>query len=127
MPDTSTLSRADAIRALFAATDAKDTDAKLPYLTDDVRLMFGNADAVKGIDAFREASDTFNASLTSVSHEILSLLVATEEDAAVVELAVTYVRLDGQQLTLPCCNVFRFRDGLVSDYRIYMDIGPVYA
>jgi hypothetical protein len=27
---------------------------------------------------------------------------------------------------LPCCNVFRLRDGFVADYRVYMDINPVY-
>jgi ketosteroid isomerase-like protein len=38
-----------------------------------------------------------------------------------------YTRLDGAELTLPCCNVFRVRDGAVADYRVYMDIAPVYA
>jgi len=28
---------------------------------------------------------------------------------------------------LPCCNVFRMRDGLISEYRSYMDAAPVYA
>jgi hypothetical protein len=29
-------------------------------------------------------------------------------------------------IALPCCKVFRLRDGLVADYRVYMDIAPVY-
>jgi hypothetical protein len=33
--------------------------------------------------------------------------------------------LDGAEPRLPCCNVFRLRDGLVADYRVYMDISPV--
>jgi hypothetical protein len=45
----------------------------------------------------------------------------------IAELDVHYQRLDGRRVTLPCCNVFRVRDGLVSDYRVYLDIGPVYA
>lgn len=40
---------------------------------------------------------------------------------------VHYQRLDGAELTLPCCNVFRFREGLIHDHRIYMDINPVIA
>jgi len=28
---------------------------------------------------------------------------------------------------LPCCNVFRLRDGVVDSYLIYMDINPVIA
>ena len=37
---------------------------------------------------------------------------------------VHYRRLDGRELNLPCCNVFRVSDGLVRDYRIYMDAYP---
>jgi hypothetical protein len=29
------------------------------------------------------------------------------------------------ELTLPCCNVFRIRDGLVSGDRLCVDINPV--
>jgi hypothetical protein len=31
------------------------------------------------------------------------------------------------EITLPCCNVFALRDGLVAEYRSYIDITPVYA
>jgi hypothetical protein len=33
--------------------------------------------------------------------------------------------LDGCELNLLCCNVFRANDGLVRDYRVYMDANPV--
>jgi hypothetical protein len=42
-------------------------------------------------------------------------------------LDVHYRCLDGRELNLPCCNVFRVSDGLVRDYRIYMDVNPVIA
>ena len=45
----------------------------------------------------------------------------------VAELLLHYTRLDEAKLTLPCCTVFRLRDGLIADYRIYMDISPMYA
>jgi hypothetical protein len=38
---------------------------------------------------------------------------------------VHHRRLDGCELNLPCCNVFRVSDGLVRDYRIHMDVNPV--
>ncbi|MGA9675328.1 MAG: nuclear transport factor 2 family protein [Mycobacterium sp.] len=40
---------------------------------------------------------------------------------------VYYRRLDGGELTLPCCNVFRVQNGLVLSYLIYMDVNPVLA
>jgi ketosteroid isomerase-like protein len=34
---------------------------------------------------------------------------------------------DGGEVTLPCCNVLRLRDGLVAEYRSYIDATPVYS
>ena len=51
----------------------------------------------------------------------------SDREALIAELEVQYTRLDGIELTLPVCNVFRLRDGSVVDYRVYMDITPVYA
>jgi ketosteroid isomerase-like protein len=127
MPNIATRSPSDVIRDLFAATDALDTEAKLAFLTDDIRLRFANADAITGKDAFRQTSDQFNASLKALRHQIEALHEVPGQDVVVAELEVHYTRLDGNQLALPCCNVFRFRDGLIADYRIYMDMGPVYA
>ena len=47
-------------------------------------------------------------------------------DAAIVEFDVHYTRHDGDVVTLPCCNVFRLRDGLIAEYRSYIDATPVY-
>jgi hypothetical protein len=33
----------------------------------------------------------------------------------------------GAELNLPCCPVFRFRDGRADDYLIYMAVNPVFA
>jgi hypothetical protein len=40
-------------------------------------------------------------------------------------LDVHYRRLAGRELNLRCCNLFRVSDGLVRDYRIYLDVNPV--
>ena len=45
----------------------------------------------------------------------------------IAELEVRYTRLDGAEKTLPVCNVFRLREGAIANYRVYMDITPVYA
>lgn len=114
------------IRELFAATDTRDTDLVASFLTDDIELRFGNAEPVRGKPDFRVLSAEFNGSLAAIRHEIVNLW-EVDEATVVTELRVHYTRLDGQKLTLPCANVFRLRDGLVYDYRIYMDIGPVFA
>jgi hypothetical protein len=53
--------------------------------------------------------------------------VWSDGDRLVTELEVHYTRLDGNQVTVPCCNGFQLRDGLVSGYRSYIDATPVYA
>ena len=50
-----------------------------------------------------------------------------EGGTAIAVMTVHYERLDGQKLSLPCCNLFGTRDGRVYDYRVYMDINPVFA
>jgi ketosteroid isomerase-like protein len=122
-----TTTTTELVHRLFAANDSRDVDAVAAMLTEDVALRFGNAPVVTGRSAVRQASVDFNAMVASVSHEITDLFELSERDVVVVELLVTYKRLDGEQLTLPCCNVFRLRDGLISDYRIYMDVNPAVA
>jgi ketosteroid isomerase-like protein len=114
------------IRELFATTDAKDIEANAAYLTDDVELRFGNNDPVIGKPAYIATSKDFYGSLGSLRHEIHSLWTI-EDDVVVTEMTVHYERLDGQRLSLPCANIFRLRGGLVADYRIFMDITPVFA
>ena len=113
------------VRALFAAMDSADIPGAAAQMTDDVYIRFGNADPLEGRDAFAASGERFTASISSIQHEIT--FIETFEDVVVVEMQVHYTRLDSKQLTLPCCNVFRMRDGLVADYRVYMDISPVYA
>ena len=112
-------------RDLFAAFDAKDAHALAALMTDDVRVRLGNADLFEGKPAFVEAAQGFIASVAGFRHRVLN--VWSDGDAVIAQLEVHYTRHDGQELTLPCCNVFRLRDGLVADYRVYMDINPVYA
>jgi ketosteroid isomerase-like protein len=111
--------------AIFAAFDAKDYTGLASWVTDDVRLQIGNAPVVDGKANFVEALQAFFGSVASVRHTITN--VWSDADAVIAELSVQYTRLDGAELTLPCCNVFRVRDGAVADYRVYMDITPVYA
>ena len=94
-------------------------------MTDDVALRLGNAKPIKGKPAFVEAVNAFLGSIAGVRHEILA--VYSDGDAAIAEFDVHYTRHDGNVVTLPCCNVFRLRDGLIAEYRSYIDATPVYA
>ena len=115
----------DQIRNIFATFDAKDVSKLAGFMTDDVRLRLGNAEMIQGKTAFVDAVNAFLASVAGVRHEIVN--VFRDADAAIVEFDVHYTRHDGNVVTLPCCNVFRLRDGLIAEYRSYIDATPVYA
>jgi ketosteroid isomerase-like protein len=112
-------------RQIFAAFDAKDVPALAALMADDVRLRLGNAEVVEGKSAFVQAVHAFLDSVAGFRHDVLN--VWSDGDALIAELEVHYTRLDGGEIALPCCNVFRLRGGLVADYRVYIDITPVYA
>jgi ketosteroid isomerase-like protein len=114
------------VRELFAAIDARDVAASTAYVTDDIELRFGNNDPVIGRAAFEAMSKDFHASLKGIRHEIRSLWVV-DDSVVITQMCVHYERLDGGQLSLPSANIFRLRDGRVADYRIFMDINPVFA
>ena len=115
----------DQLRRAFAAFDAKDVPTLASFMTDDVALRLGNAEMIKGKVEFVDAVNAFLSSIAGVRHEILN--VFTDRDAAIVEFDVHYTRHDGDVVTVPCCNVFRLRDGLIAEYRSYIDAAPVYA
>jgi ketosteroid isomerase-like protein len=116
---------ADMFADVFESFDAGDISKLAGYVTDDVRLRLGNAPLITGKPAFVEAVEGFLKSVAGVHHEILH--VYADHDVAVVEFDVHYSRHDGGSVVLPCCNVFRMQDSLISEYRSYMDATPVYA
>lgn len=115
----------DRASAIFAAFDSKDVSKLAEFMTDDVRLRLGNADTVEGKAAFVEAVNAFLGSVAGFRHEVRNVWV--DGDALITELDVHYTRLDGREVTVPCCNVFVLRHGSVAEYRSYIDATPVYG
>jgi ketosteroid isomerase-like protein len=113
------------LHRIFATFDARDVSTLAGFMTDDVQLRLGNAELIQGKAAFVDAVSAFLGSVAGVRHEILN--VFTDGDAVIVEFDVHYTRHDAILVTLPCCNVFRLRDGLIAEYRSYIDAAPVYA
>jgi len=110
---------------LFAAVDAKDTERFLGFLTAEASFRFGSAPAVQGREAIHSAVDGFFSSISGLSHNLTRIVA--EDSVVVCEGEVTYTRHDTTSITLPFINVFEFNGELISNYKIYMDVGPLYA
>jgi ketosteroid isomerase-like protein len=108
---THAITAEDTVRAIIAATDAADVDRLSELVTDDVRLRFASDEPSIGKGRMLRGAEEFFASIASISHD----------------MTVHYQRLDGRRLSLPCTDIFYLRDGLIADYRVYMDIAPVFA
>jgi ketosteroid isomerase-like protein len=110
---------------LFASIDAMDTERFLSFIDEDATFRFGSAAPVKGHVAIRAAVEGFFASFAALKHELQRLIV--DDDVVVCEGEVTYTRLDNSEITLPFANIFELSGALITEYKIYIDIAPLYA
>ena len=116
------------IRALFAAMDRSDIRTVSSYLHDEVVVILSNQQPIRGAAAFAELYEQVAGTLAGLRHEIHDVWSAAEDPAVwIVRMTVHYTRSDGKTVSLPCCNVFRFAEALVSEYQVFMDMTPVFA
>ena len=114
------------LESLFAAIDDKDVDGFVKFLTTDARFRFGSAPAAQGTEAIRAAVGGFFETIKGLRHEVSRSMAG--DGVLVCEGQVTYTRTDDSEIALPFVDVFEMSgDGLIADYKIYMDIGPLYA
>ena len=113
------------IHELFRSIDEMNSDKFAAFLTDDAQFRFGNAPAVHGKSAVREAVAGFFGTIKGISHKNIGLWVHPE--TVVYEGEVTYTRHDGSMLTVPFINKFGMVGDKIKDYFIYIDITPLYA
>jgi limonene-1,2-epoxide hydrolase len=112
------------IEELFKAIDSKDADKFVLFLTEDARFRFANMPQISGRDNIRSEVSQFFSSVKSMNHRILKTW--DTEEVIICEGEVTYTRLDDSQITFPFANIFRMKEGLITDYRIYVDASALY-
>jgi ketosteroid isomerase-like protein len=111
---------------LFADVDRKDAALFATYLADDAVFRFANTDEVVGRDNIEQTLGAFYDGLKALRHERQGLW---ESDAGTVVWSdVTYTKPNDSQVTIPVVTIFRRNDnGLIVDYRIFMDAAPLFA
>jgi ketosteroid isomerase-like protein len=114
--------------ALFAALDRGDIEAMTAFLAEDVVAQFGNQPPTHGAQAFKDMHAVLGKAISAIRHELHDIWTAAEDEAVrVAAMTVHYTRRDDNVVSVPCCNVFRLRGGLITEYRVYVDITPVLA
>ncbi len=112
------------VEKMFAAIDENDSESFASYLADDATFRFGSAPAVSGRDAIVAGVGAFFETIGGCRHALGNTLA--ERDTLVCEGEVTYTRLDDSTCTLPFVDVFEIDGRLIRDYKIYIDISPLY-
>ena len=114
---------ADAVKRLFARGEAFDSQGFIDFFTDHPVYQFGNFPICFDKAAINASVTAFFGSVSALYHDIKMLWEVGE--VVFVEMDVTYWRLDGSVVTLPCADIFRFEGDKVTELRIFMDANPV--
>jgi ketosteroid isomerase-like protein len=110
---------------VFAVVDAGDARRFAGFFTEDGAFRFGNAPPVVGRAAIEAAVAGFFGSIRSCRHRLLRFWEA--DGRCAMDGEVTYLRLDGRELTLPFANVFVLREGRIAQYLVFVDLAPLFA
>ncbi|MEU8203189.1 nuclear transport factor 2 family protein [Streptosporangium sp. NPDC049046] len=116
----------DAVRRVFRTVDSFDPDEFVRLLAEDATLVFGNAEPMAGREAIAAGLRDFFSTIGGLRHRIVR---NWQVDADIIaETEVTYRRLDGTDVGVVAVSIWRTRDdGLISDYRIFVDLAPLQA
>ena len=113
------------LKGIFETIDRMDARGFASYFTQDGLFTFGNAPTVKGRDEITTAVEGFFSSIKGLEHRVIETW--RDQGSEIVEVDVTYTRHDDALVDLKAACIFRVENDLISDYRIYMDINPLYA
>lgn len=109
----------DWLCSLFNAVDDKDVDRFVSFLTEDASFKFANAPAVSSRKNIHKAVSQFYSAINGLRHEIKD--VWEHDNVVICEGQVTYTRHDASKVSFPFANIFRMKNALIADYRVYVD------
>jgi hypothetical protein len=115
---------------LFRIVDAMDAPAFGRLFIEDGSMRFGNSTAVRGRQQVEQALSSFYSTIGGLSHEITGLWKGRWEhgDVRSIESLVTYTRRDGSVTApIPVTTTIRMNGSRIADYRIFMDISPLFS
>lgn len=110
---------------LFTDIDSMEPERFAAHLAPDVTMRFGNAEPIHGRDAVREAWAAFCQDLKGVKHDLVEQWAI--DDTTIVEATATYTLQNDSQVTVPVVTIYRDHGGEINDYRIYIDLAPLFA
>lgn len=127
MDSTSQETLSAGVRALLETSQEADRrrDAELlsSIFTSDGTFQLGPFPEVQGRAAIRESVGAFFATIDDMGQ---SFVRGWEHPGGLVyEAEVSYRLKSGAEVAIPYCNVWDITDGLISRYRVYIDLAAM--
>ena len=95
-------------------------------IAEDVRFVMGNGEPLIGREAVLAGNAAFFTMVKGLRHVLLHEWAV--EGATVAETEVTYLRLDGKEVSVPAVTIWGVDEtGLINDLRIFVDQAPLFA
>lgn len=108
------------------AVDSTDAEKFGEFLAEDCQFRFGNQPAVKGKKAILEGLKQVWETYDGEEH-VLQNILGTDKCFALEALNI-YKRKDGKKVACPAVAITeRNEQGLVTSFRVFIDITPLYA
>jgi ketosteroid isomerase-like protein len=112
------------MKEIFEVIDRQDAKGFSEFFTEGGTFKFGNNPTVTGRQGIEAYVTEFFSSLESLSHDLIDEW--DQKDDVISEVEVTYVRNDGKEVRLPAATIGRREGDLLRDYRIFMDVNPLF-
>jgi hypothetical protein len=110
-----------ATRAFYSEIDADDPEVFRRRLTADAVFAFNDVEPVTGPDAITEFVAAWKGNFRSVTHDLAALTVDDAHNRVGVEIVVTYVFPDGNEVTVKGSSFVDFAGASISGWRVYVD------
>jgi ketosteroid isomerase-like protein len=112
------------VEEMIGALMKQDWPAFVPYFTKDLLYKVGAAEPLIGGQACADFLAHVYTKLQPTSHDIRGMWEVG--NVVMVEMDANYkVIEDGRPVTVPCCDVYRFENGLIKEWRVYPDASNV--
>jgi ketosteroid isomerase-like protein len=113
-------------KTVFGAVDGQDMDRLGELLSEDARFVMGNGDPLIGRAAVLAGNAAFFTMVQGLRHSVLREWAIGA--VTVAETEVTYLRLDGKEVSIPAVTIWETdQAGLITELRIFADQAPLFA
>jgi len=112
---------------LFGSMLKQDFETFSTCLTDDVFYKVGSGDPIHGKQGVIDFLKSLYTQVTMQPPNTLQVIELPEKDQVIYEFDTNYLRLkDNKVIHFACTDVLRFTGDKIKEWRVYVDISPLY-